>query len=157
MTALTSWFRGRSAREQRMLLVMLTVAAPVLLWLLVWRPLTGALDAARERHAEAVERHGRVQAAAAALKGAGRPVAAPPGDLASYVGQAASNSGLSLTAADAQGPNRTAVTIASGDPRAMIGWLRGFEQQGLVVRELRMAPATGGSASLTAVVARPGR
>lgn len=157
MTALASWFRGRSLREQRMLLAMLGVAVPVLLWLLVWRPVTGALDAARERHAEAVERHGRVLTAAAALKGAGRPVAAPPGDLASYVGQAASNSGLSLTAAAAQGPNRAAVAIASGDPRAMTGWLRGFEQQGLVVQEVRMTPTADGSASLTAVVARPGR
>ena len=157
MTALASWFRGRSLREQRMLLAMLAVAVPVLLWLLVWRPVNNALEEARERHAEAIERHGRVLATARALKQERRPVAAPAGDLAGYVGQAAANAGLSLTGASAQGPDRAAVTIASGDPRAMTGWLRGFEQQGLVVQELRITPAADGSASLTAVVARPGR
>lgn len=157
MTALRTWFAARSVREQRLLLLMLAVALPVLLWLAVWRPVAEALDTAKTRHAEAVERHGRVLAAAAALKRARRPTDTPAGDLAAYVGQAAARSGLTLASADAQGPDRVAIQAPAGDPRAMAGWLRGFEQQGLVVQELRMSPAAPGSAAMTAVLSRPGR
>lgn len=157
MTSISGWFQARSEREQRLILVMLAVALPVLLWLLVWRPVELALDGAQERHAEAVQRNGRVKAAAAALKQARQPRETPAGDLAAYVGEAAGRAGLSLSSAEAQGPERAAVTIASGDTRAMIGWLRTLEQQGLVVRDLRLTPAGDGSAALTAVLSRPGR
>ena len=157
MNGALRWFRARSVREQRLLLLMMAVAVPVLVWLGVWRPLAGALDTARERHAAAVERHGRLLAAAEGLKHARRPAETPGGDLSAYVGEAAANAGLTLASATAQGRDRVAVSITSGDPRAIIGWLRGFEQQGIVVQEARMTPGQSGSAALTAVLSRPGR
>lgn len=157
MTALANWFRARSLREQRLLLVMLAIALPLLLWLLVWQPVKQGLSAAKERHAEAVERHSRVLAAAESLQQARRTDGTPGGELAAYVGGAAGRSGLTLASADAQGPDRLAVAIAAGDPRAVVGWLRGFEQQGLAVADLRMTPAPDGTVALTATLARPGR
>lgn len=158
MSSLVLWYRGRSEREQRLLLLMLAVAIPLLLWLLVWRPVTGALDTAWDRHRDAVERHGRVLAAVEAMKGARQPVAAPiAGEIAALAGESAGRSGLTLSSAAAQGPDRASVSIAAGEPRAMLAWLRGLEAQGIAVEDLRMTPAPDGSVALTAVLARRGR
>ena len=157
MSALTAWYRGRSPREQRLLLGMLAVAVPVLLWLAVWRPAERALQVATARHAEAIERQGRVLAAARALKTARAPAETPAGDLAAYLGQAAGRSGIALASATAQGPDRASVAIAGGDPRAMAGWLRGLEQQGIVVQQLRMTSTPEGAVAMSATLSRPGR
>ena len=45
-----SWWSERSRREQRLIQVMLGLAAIVLGWLLVVRPLTDSLAAAKARH-----------------------------------------------------------------------------------------------------------
>jgi len=157
MNAVLLWYRARSIREQRMLLVMATLALAILLWLAVWLPLGSKLDQARERHEAAIERHARTLVAAEALKGA-KPISATPGgDLSAYVGEAAANAGLTLGSATAQGRDRVAVTVATGDPRVIIGWLRGLEQQGIVVQDFRMTPVTESSASLSAVLTRPSR
>lgn len=158
MSSLLVWYRGRSEREQRLLLLMLAIALPLLLWLLVYRPVTGALESAWDRHREAVERHGRVLAAVDAMKAARQAVAAPVvGEMAALAGESAGRSGLTLSSAAAQGPDRASVSIAGGEPRLMLAWLRGLEQQGVVVEDLRMTPAPDGSVSLTAVLARRGR
>lgn len=158
MTALLAWYRGRTARERRLLLLMLCIALPLLGWLLVWRPVDGALTAAWDRHAEAVERHGQVMAAVTALEGTTRPAAAVTGGpLNAVAGEAAARAGLTLASAAPQGPDRASVSVAAGDPRTMLTWLRGLEEQGVVVSDLRMAPAADGSVTLTAVLARAGR
>jgi general secretion pathway protein M len=158
MTAMIDWFRGRSVREQRLLLAMLAIALPLLLWLLVWRPVDAALTGAWDRHAEAVDRHGRVLAAAEALEAGARPgPTLATGEIAALAGEAAGRSGLTLASAAPQGPDRAAVSIAAGEPRAMLAWLRGLEEQGVVIDDLRMTPAPDGTVALTAVLARRSR
>ena len=66
----TIWYRGRSLREQRLILIMGTLFALVFLWLLVIRPLGDALAGAKARHAEAVIE--RAEARAAACRSASR-------------------------------------------------------------------------------------
>lgn len=158
MSGLLFWYRGRSEREQRLLLLMLVIAVPLLLWLLVYRPVTGALDAAWDRHRDAVERHGQVLAAVDAAKAARQPIAAPvAGEIAALAGESAGRAGLTLSSAAAQGSDRASVSIAGGEPRAMLAWLGQLEAQGVAVEDLRMTPAPDGSVSLTAVLARRGR
>ena len=155
MSAILAWYGSRSSREQRLLLAMLAIAVPVLLWLLVYQPVTRALEGAWDRHAEAVDRHGRVLASVEALKGAARPVAAAPaGEMAALASESAGRSGLTLASAAAQGSDRAAVSIAAGAPQAMLTWLRGLEAQGVLVEDLRMTPAPDGTVALTAVLTR---
>ena len=158
MTALLTWYRARSARERRLLLLMLCIALPVLAWLLVWRPVDSALTAAWDRHAEAVERHGQVMAVVEALEGTTRPAASTTGGpLNAVAGEAAARVGLTLASAAPHGPDRASVSVAAGDPRTMLTWLRGLEEQGVVVSDLRMTPSADGSVTLTAVLARGSR
>ncbi len=72
--SLALWWGARSARERRLLLVMLALAALVLGWLAVVRPLADALDAPKARHGAAV-----VALARGAGARRGRPAARAPG------------------------------------------------------------------------------
>ena len=73
---LALWWRGRAARASSgCCSVMLALAAFVLGWLLVVRPLADALDAAKTRHGAAVVALG--EARARAEPGARRRRAAP--------------------------------------------------------------------------------
>src|SRR6185503_170107 len=51
-TGMSAWWHARSERERWLVGVMLVLAAILLGWLLIVRPLADALDAARMRHGE---------------------------------------------------------------------------------------------------------
>jgi general secretion pathway protein M len=65
---LAQWWQALSRREQRLLAVMLVLAAPILFWLLVLRPLAEAQADAGARLAQARQGLAQVQAAAPVLK-----------------------------------------------------------------------------------------
>ena len=134
-----SWWRLRSEREQRLLLVMFVLLALVLAWLLVVRPLADALDSARRRHDEAVTALAEARARAGAI-GAAPVVAAPataPLPVDSYLGRTATEAGFTGARIVAQGPARATVAIDAARPQAFFAWVRALEQNGLVVESLR--------------------
>lgn len=147
-----SWYGQRSAREQRLLLLMLAVALPVLVWLLVIQPVGRAYDAALDRHLAAVDRNGRVRALAAAPRTAAAPGAGQ--DLGALVTESAARSGLTLGANTSAGSGAVAVAIPTAPSVAAINWLRELELAGVRVEELRLVPAADGQVSLTARLAR---
>lgn len=134
MNALVLWWRERSLREQRLLLVMLGLLALLLGWLLVVRPLGDALDDAKRRHGEAVV----ALAEARARAGGGsieRP--APPLPLDSLVARSANEAGFAGAQIAARGPARADVVIPAARPQALFAWIARLEAQGLVVSSLR--------------------
>lgn len=126
-----SWWRDRSVREQRMLLVMGALLAVTILWLGIYRPLQNGLSNARERHQAAVVRLGEVRAQAQALRG-GRATA-PAGPLAELVTRSAAEAGFANATVAPQGDRRASVSIPSARPGPMMGWVAGLEAQGVVV------------------------
>lgn len=134
---LRTWWMGRSAREQRMLLVMFALLAVTILWLGIYRPVDGALSAARARHADAVVRLGEVRAQAAAIGALGRTAsAAPSGPLLGFVTAEANASGFSAAAITPQGDRRVSVSIPSARPAAVFGWVARLEERGVIVERM---------------------
>ena len=135
MNAFVFWWRERSLREQRLLLVMFGLLALLLGWLLVVRPLGDALDDARRRHGEAV-----VALAEARARGGGGPSAvrpAPPLPLDSFVARSANEAGFTGAQIAARGPARADLVIPAARPQALFAWIARLEAQGLVVSSLR--------------------
>jgi general secretion pathway protein M len=126
MSALIDWWRLRTAREQRLLLVMFGLLALVLAWLLVVRPLADALDAARRDHAEAVTALAEARARSAA--GPARPAGAL---------RTASVAGFISARIAASGPAQATIAIAAARPQAFFAWVGRMEQSGLAVERLR--------------------
>jgi type II secretory pathway component PulM len=133
------WFRGRSVREQRLLLAMAILFAIVLLWLLLVRPLGDALAAARERHGEAVIARAEAQAQAEAIRSFERrrgPALTEPIDL--VIGRAASEAGFQLSRIEPEsGGTGVSVAIEAVKPQAFFAWVGGLEGSGgLIVASL---------------------
>ena len=138
MAGLALWWRERSLREQRLLLVMFALVALVLGWLLVIRPLSDALDAAQARHAEAVTALAEVRGRAEALRRlqGERNVSAPlPVD--GFVSRTSAQAGFANARIVAQGPARATFALDAVRPQAFFAWVRLMERRGLVVDSLR--------------------
>ncbi|GAA4770006.1 hypothetical protein GCM10023219_15570 [Stakelama sediminis] len=161
MTAsLSQWWLGRSRRERNLLLLMLAIAVPILLWLLVVRPLDTAFTTARLSLNESIARHGRIIAKADALMAAPVPDA-PKGkpldtlaSLSVLVADAASQIGLTLDSANPVGSNAIDIRIAQARPAAVTGMLSHLETRGLSVESMRMTPAGTGTVSVSARLVR---
>jgi general secretion pathway protein M len=128
------WWRVRSVREQRLLLVMFALLAVTILWLGIYRPMLDALSGARERHQQAAIRLAEIRAGAAALKQG--PAVALPGPLASVVTQSAADAGFANAVVTPQGDRRVRVSIPSARPAPVFAWIASLEARGIVVEQL---------------------
>jgi general secretion pathway protein M len=127
------WWDARSARERWLVGTMLLLALVLLVWLLIVRPLSDALDAARMRHGAAAV--ALAEARARAEPSAAGPAASGPAD--AIVARTAAAAGFPGARIAGQGPGRASVGLDAARPQALFGWIAQMEQQGLVVERLR--------------------
>lgn len=155
MSSVRAWFMGRTKREQRLIVLMLAIALPMLAWLMVVRPLDAAYDTALDAHLAAIDRHGRVLALAEAAKSTpSRRVEASKADLQLIVTQAATQAGITLQGANASGPNEVDVAVSGGRATALGQWLAQFEAQGIAIQQMSMTPQPDGTVNMSARLAR---
>lgn len=132
-----AWWASRAPREQRLILAAAGLAAAVLAWLLIVRPLGDALADARARHAAGVTNLAEVRAQADAIA---RARAVPPANLGATVeaviSQAASDAGFPPTRIEAPSGTAATLTIDAVRPQAFFGWVRQMEARGLLVERL---------------------
>ena len=128
------WWNARSERERWLVGTMLVLAAVLLGWLLVVRPLSDALDAAKMRHGAAAAALAEARARARPA-GASGPAAAGAVDV--IVMRTAAAAGFPGARVGAQGPARAIVSLDAARPQALFGWVAQMEQSGLVVERLR--------------------
>jgi general secretion pathway protein M len=160
LAPVTGWFMGRTPRERWLIALMLAVALPILSYYAIYSPLLQSIERAQQRHDAAVRSHGLVLARLAQLDQAQRPaVAAPPAGgapLSLRVTEAAALAGVSLTANEPRGDATALITLAPSVPTASLRWLRGLEEQGIIVRELAITPQPGGQIVATATLSQAG-
>jgi len=149
------WWRARSPRERGLLLVMAALAAIVLGWLIVVRPLVDALDAAKARHGAAVVALAEARARTGAARGGAG--AAPSLPVDGLIGRTASEAGFAGARIAAQEPARATVAIDAARPQALFGWLVRLEQGGLVVERLRAQANSDRTLNVEAALRARGR
>jgi general secretion pathway protein M len=133
------WWRSRTPREQRLLLVMFGLLAVVLAWLLVVRPLGDALSAAKERHGAAVVALAEAKARAAAIGEAqGSRPSVLSGPLDALISQSATEAGFPVTRLDREGAGRVTLVVSAARPQALFGWVNEMESaRGVIVERLK--------------------
>lgn len=139
------WWRARSLREQRLLLVMFALLAITILWLGIYRPVQDALSNARERHQLAVIRLGEIRAGTIALKSG--PAVPLPGPLAPAVTQSAADAGFANAVVTPEGDRRVSVSIPSARPAPVFAWIASLEAREIVVE--RLSARSNGDATLS--------
>jgi general secretion pathway protein M len=128
------WWEARSERERWLVGTMLVLFIILLLWLLIVRPLSDALDGARMRDGDAAVALAQARARSAP-PGAAGPAAAGPVD--AIVTRTAAAAGFPGARVAAMGAGRAAVSLDAARPQALFGWIAQMEQAGLVVERLR--------------------
>ncbi len=128
------WWEARSARERWLVAAMLMLASILLFWLLVVRPLSDALDAAKMRHGAAAVALAEARARARPAAASG-PAAAGAVDV--IVTRTAATAGFPGARVTAQGPGRAIVILDAARPQALFGWVAQMEQSGILVERLR--------------------
>lgn len=133
MNALLIWFRGRTVREQRLLLVMVALLAITLLFAGIIRPVRDGLESTRQRHVSAELRLGEIKAQVAQVKAIqrGRP-RTPEGPLPDAIRARADEAGFVLANLEPDG-DRIRITIATARPGPLLGWIATLEGDGLLV------------------------
>lgn len=131
---------ARTPRERWLLGVMLALVGLVLVWLLVLRPLSDMLSAARQRHGEAVAALAEARSQAAEITTLERNRPAPfVGPIDAAVAAAASDAGFQLSGLQPEGPGRVSLAIGAAKPQALFGWIGALEAQGYIVQSLTVS------------------
>ena len=128
------WWEARSERERWLVGLMLGLAAILLLWLVVVRPLSDALDAAKMRHGNAAAALAQARARTQPLSTSAPAASGPADAIAARTAAAAGFPGARIAG---QGPGRASVSLDAARPQALFGWIAQMEQAGLVVERLR--------------------
>lgn len=152
-----SWWRLRSPREQRLLLVMLAMFAIVFAWLGVIRPLGDRLADARGRHERAVLAVAAAREQADLIAAMQRAAPPPQGlPVSELVDRAAKEAGFSAAAVTPEGPTRASVSIGAVRPQAFFGWVAELQRRhGLIVD--RLSARTNSDATLAVELSVRGR
>ncbi|MCC2981365.1 type II secretion system protein GspM [Sphingomonas sp. IC4-52] len=133
MNALLIWFRGRTLREQRLLMVMVALFVITLVFAGIIRPVRDGLESTRQRHASAEIRLGEVKAQVAQVKAIQRArPRTPEGSLTDVVRARADEAGFVLANLEPEG-DRIRIAIATARPGPLLGWIAGLEADGLLV------------------------
>jgi general secretion pathway protein M len=134
----TIWWRARTMREQRLLLVMAGLALLTFSWLLVIRPMEDALSEARERHGNAVIALAEARAQAQLVAGLEKNRPSDPGaSLDSLLMTSAAEAGFQVARIEREGPGQATLVIDAVRPQAFFGWVATMEaERGLIVEQL---------------------
>lgn len=142
MTGWRAWWNFRSVREKRMLLAMGGLAAIVLAWLLIIRPIDNTLAAAKARHDRAVIALGQIEARAVQierLRAISRPVR--QGRIADIVGAEAVRVGFTMNQTEPAGTDGVRLLISAVRPQSFFAWIADLESRlGLRVETLTARP-----------------
>lgn len=132
------WWRGRTRREQGLLLVMLALATVLIGWLLVVRPLSDRIDEAQRRHGAALVALAEKRGEAEALRRLeSRPTVEATLPIDAMINRSAAEAGFTGARTVGQGPARATVAIDAARPQAFFAWVAELERSGLAVDRLR--------------------
>ncbi len=154
------YWDGLSLRERALLGIAALLFGGLLLWLAWFGPLADAVDDAAARHGEAVEREAVVAARAADIRrrsaapAAGQAQTSPAGRLDLVIAQSAAERGLTLSRNDAAGDAMTSIAVTNAGAGAVLAWIAGLEQGGIVAAEVTLTPAGNGLVNATATLRR---
>ena len=127
------WYRQREEREQLALQVLAVVFGLLLVWLLLWRPVAGGLESAREEYQRQQQVLMWIQDNAGAIRQArARQEQDEPGrfagdDWINVINATAGQAGVSLAGFTPEGNNAVRISLEGQEFASVIGWFQRLE------------------------------
>ncbi len=151
---LSGWYLALSLREKILVGIAAALSAILVAIYGVYLPLVASIQDKRTEYRAALERRLAVEAmvASAADRPTKMPVPKVAGPIEQLVSQRAVEAGFSLEKAEAVGNGRVAIAMAQARPPALLKWLAELEQAGIVVEQIDIKAATGGSVTIAATL-----
>lgn len=136
------WWKGRTSREQRLLLLLAIIAVPMALWLAVVRPFGLLLDHQRLRRDAAERMLVDVRTMAAELdRIRAMPVAARAGLVSAAARADAEAAGFTVSRVDGDGPDGAILVLDAVRAKPFFTWIAATERRrGLIVTRLTARP-----------------
>jgi general secretion pathway protein M len=135
------WFRSRSLREQKLLLVMAGLLVVTIIWGAIILPVTDGLATARARYDAAVVLVGETEQRAKDVK-ALEPEGTPTPTTDTYDGTVrarADAAGIALSSVGLVGSDGVQFSVASVRPGPLMAFVSRLEDEGLIVDTLTVA------------------
>lgn len=155
--AAKNWFIALSRREQILVGVAAVLAAGVIGFFLIYRPVYDLATDAKRSFYEATMQSGRIEAKAQALSmPADRRPAAAIAALDLLLASEAAERGFTLDSNTAQGPGRAEIAIGSARSTAFLGWIADLERRGVVPETLVIRRMDNGTVSVSARLIKVG-
>lgn len=150
------WWRGRTLREQRLLVLLAVIAVPMALWFAVIRPFGAVLDHQRVKRDEAERMLYDVRTMAAELDRLyAQPVQRSSGALPAAVRADAEGAGFTVAHVDADGPDGAVLVIDAARAKPFFTWLAASERRrGLIVMRLTARPNSDATLAISASLHR---
>jgi general secretion pathway protein M len=136
------WWRDRTDREQRLLILLGIIAVPMLLWLAVIRPFGHLIDHQRLQRDEAERMLGDVRAMSAELDHIRQQqIQGLPGPLPAAVRASAEGAGFTVARAEAEDGDGAILAIDAARAQPFFTWLATAQaRHGLIVTRLTARP-----------------
>ncbi|QLC23889.1 type II secretion system protein M [Parasphingopyxis algicola] len=154
-----SWWKTRTARERWLIGVAGGLAALVLSWLLIVRPIDLMRESAKARHYAAVIALGRVEARLDAIEMvAANPRTRVPGRISDVVTAEAVRVGFNAARTEPAGTDGVRVIIGAARPQTFFAWVADLETRlGLDVDALTARPNADETLSVDVTFRRGGQ
>lgn len=155
MGRIYAWYAGLTRRERVLVVAAAIIAGLVVLVYGIVVPVGRGLDAAAVRHAQAVERSGRLMAGLNALGAPGTATGqGAAGPIDQQVAASAEAAGFVIQSNQPRGNDATAVAIPAAAPAAALAWLDTLGGQGIAIESLTMTPSPGGTVAINVTLRR---
>jgi general secretion pathway protein M len=155
--AAKTWFIALSRREQILVGIAALLAAGVIGFFLIYRPLYDLATDARRSFYEATMQAGRIEAKAQALS---MPADKRPAEaiaaLHLLLASEAAERGFTLDSNTPQGNSRAEIAIGSARSTAFLSWLADLERRGVVPETLLVRRMDNGTVSVSARLTKIG-
>ncbi|PIQ37432.1 MAG: general secretion pathway protein GspM [Lysobacterales bacterium CG17_big_fil_post_rev_8_21_14_2_50_64_11] len=144
-----AWWNGLSARDRGVVQIGAALALLMLVWALLWQPLSRARHAVRAQAVAQAEALAWMRPAAQQLAAAGGLAQAPSTDARSLLARidaGAREAGLggSLVSVEPQGSHRVRTTLSAADFNTLVRWLQQVAGQGVALEQLSVQRASAG-------------
>jgi len=149
---ISAWYLALNQNDQKIVKVLLSVVAVILVYAWVWQPSVQANQQAQTKLASETRFHAKMKENAYRFTGQSNNTAQAQGSILSSISNTAKAKGIELRRFEPDGNNRLRIWLDKAEFDAVIDWIELLEsEQGILVEQISLDKVTTGRVNVRAV------